>query len=151
MHKNQWNSIGIVRLEEIEPDSCWVVRGFESTDQSFQHKIGWWLVVANRRGVIDCQRTHFPFNTRRLLLRRATKRKRGVLSVKIEDSRNSRGDAPGWRELFGWIEDSHSDKRTANTLLNVFLFDQFLFDLLFELKCGEVVRRPDRVAGWLKS
>src|SRR5438093_6137038 len=151
MHKNQWNSIGVIWLKEIEPDPCRVVRGFESTDQSLQHKIGWWLVVADRRGVIDCQRTHFPFNSCRRLLGRATKRERGVLSVKIERGRNRSSDSPGRRELFGWIEDSNADKRTANTLLNVFLLDQFLFDLLFELKRSEVVWRPDRVTGGFKS
>src|SRR5436309_11211928 len=151
MHKNQWNSIGIIWLEEIEPDPCRVASGFESADQYSKRKIGRRFVVADRRGVIDCQRTHFSFNSCCWLLGRATKRERGVLSVKIERGRNRSSDSPGRRELFGWIEDSHADKRTANTMLNVFLLDHFLFDLLFELHGGEVVRRPDRVADGLKS
>src|SRR5947199_8332676 len=115
MHKNQWNSIGVIWLKEIEPDPCRVVRGFESTDQSLQHKIGWWLVVADRRGVIDGQRTHFPFNSCRRLLARATKRERGVLSVKIERGRNRSRHSPWRRELFRWIGGSDADTGDANT------------------------------------
>ena len=70
--------------------------------------------------------------------------------MKIERGRNRRGDSLGRRELFGWIDDSHSDKRTANTLLNVFLPDQFFFDLIWALKGCEVVRRPDCGTGGFK-
>src|SRR4029077_20927417 len=63
--------------------------------------------------------------------------------MKIERSRNRRGDSFGRRELFGWINDSHPDERTANTLLNVLLPDEFFFDPIWALKGREVVRRPD--------
>src|SRR6202035_1461799 len=105
---------------------------------------------ADRSGEIGGERANFSFNSRRRLLGWATKRERGISRVKIECGRNRCGDPPGRRELFGWIEDSHSNKRAANALLNVFLPDQFLFDLLFELKGGEVVRRPDCVTGGFK-
>src|SRR5690348_12168961 len=48
VHENQGNSIGIVRLQEIQPDLCGVVPGFEATDQSHKGQIPWWLVVADR-------------------------------------------------------------------------------------------------------
>src|SRR4029077_19071907 len=97
------------------------------------------------------QRTDFPFNDRRRLLCRTTKCERSIRCMKIERGRNRRGDSFGRRELFGWIDDSHPDKRAANTLLNVLLPDQFFFDLIWALKCGEVVRRPDCGTGGFKS
>jgi hypothetical protein len=70
--------------------------------------------------------------------------------MKIKRGRNRRGDPPAWRELLGWIDDSHSDQRTANTLLNICLSNQFLFDLFCVLERSEIVRRPDCVAGGFK-
>src|ERR1044072_4585950 len=70
--------------------------------------------------------------------------------MKIERCRNRRGDSFGRRELFGWIDNSHPDERTANTLLNVLLPDEFFFDLIWALKDCEVVRRPDSGIGGVK-
>jgi hypothetical protein len=71
--------------------------------------------------------------------------------MKIEGSCNWRGDSPARRELVGWIDDSHANERTANTLLNVLLPDQFFFHLIRALKGSEVVRRPDSGTGGLKA
>src|SRR4030095_1233802 len=97
------------------------------------------------------QGTDFPFNDRRRLLCRTTKCERGIRCVKIERGRNRRGDSFGRRELVGWIDDSHPDTPSANTCLNVLLPDEFFFDLLFQLKGGEVVRRPYCVTGGLEA
>src|SRR5262245_36157980 len=92
----------------------------------------------------------FPFNVRRWLFGRATKREFGVPCLKIEGGRNRSSDAPARCKMFGRIDESNSYQCTANTLLNVFLPDQFFFDLLFEFKGGEVVRCPDRIASGFK-
>src|ERR1044071_1703406 len=71
--------------------------------------------------------------------------------MKIEGCRNRRGDSFGRRELFGWIDNSHPDERTANTLLNVLLPDEFFFDLIWALKGCEVIRRPNCITGRFKQ
>jgi hypothetical protein len=70
--------------------------------------------------------------------------------MKIERSCDRCSDSLRRHELFGWIDDSHSDQRTANTLLDVFLPDEFFFDLIWALKGSEVVRRPNSIAGRFK-
>src|SRR4029077_13023164 len=97
------------------------------------------------------QRTDFPFNDRRRLLCRTTKCERSIRCMKIERGRNRRSDSFGRRELFGWIDDSHPDERTANTLLNVLLPDEFFFDLIWALKGCEIVWRPDWGPGGVKT
>src|SRR4029077_14314120 len=70
--------------------------------------------------------------------------------MKIDRSCDRCSDSLRRHELVGWIDDSHPDQRTPNALLNVFLPDEFFFDLIRALKRSEVVRRPNSRAGRFK-
>src|SRR5213593_175596 len=150
MHKYQRNSIGVVRLEEIEADRGRVILRIESAEQSGKHQIARWRVVAERRRKIGGERATFSFDIGCQLLCRTAQRERRIFGVEIERGRDRRGDSSPRRELVGWIDESHADKRAANTLVNTFFSDEFFFDLLFWHKRGEVVWRPDCVTGGFK-
>src|SRR5437867_11206909 len=108
VHKDQRNSVRVVRLEEIKPGRCWIVGRFESAKQSRKHQIRRRRIVTEWRREIGGQRADFSFNSRRQLLCRTAQRERRILCVEIERGRDSRGDSPRWRELFWWINPSHS-------------------------------------------
>src|SRR6266536_4405389 len=119
VHKDQRNSVRVVRLEEIKPCRCRIVGGFESAKQSRKHQTRRRRIVTEWRREIRSQRTHFSLNSRCQLLCRTTQRERRILGVEIERGRDRRGDSPRWRELFRWINPSHPYKCAADTFVNV--------------------------------
>src|SRR5437016_2099249 len=146
VHKYQRNSVRVVRLEEIKPCWCRIVGRFESAKQSRKHQIRRRRIVTEWRREIRSQRANFSFNGGRQLLCRTAQRERRIFCVEIQCGRDRRRDPPRWRELFGWIDSSHPYKCAADTLVDIFFPDQFLFDLICAHERSEVVRCPDCVA-----
>src|SRR5437879_10191726 len=110
MHKNNWNSIGIVRLKEIQPHLICVMTGPKRCHELLREKIGRRPIISDRGCVVSRQRPNFPLHFCRRLLRRTSQSKSSFASSKTERGRYGCSDPFEWSEIFAWTYGSHSDQ-----------------------------------------